>query len=84
MDELSLFSHLGFTYTTHITVKSLSSHCQGGIFLSIFFLDSKWKVPKFNYKLEKQRLGCAIYIKEYTIMMYLVNQMHGLIRNLIH
>lgn len=27
-----------------------------------------------DQKLEKQGLGCAIYMKEYTIMMYLVNQ----------
>jgi len=40
-------------------------------------------VAQFNYKFEKRGLGCAIYIKEYTIMMYLVNQMHGLITNLI-
>jgi hypothetical protein len=26
-------------------------------------------------------LGCAISIKEYTIMMDLVNQIHGLITN---
>lgn len=29
-----------------------------------------------NSKLEKQWLGCAIYMKEYTIMMYLSNQIH--------
>jgi len=34
-----------------------------------------------NWKLEKQGLGCAIYIKEYTIMLYLANQIHGLITN---
>jgi len=30
-------------------------------------------------KFEKQALGCAIYMKEYTIMMYLSNQIHYVI-----
>lgn len=38
----------------------------------------KNKISKGDNKLEiekkKQRLGCAIHMKEYTIMMYLTNQ----------
>jgi len=47
MDELCLFSHLGFTYTTYITVK-------GGFFLVFRFLDSKKEATQFNYKLENE------------------------------
>jgi hypothetical protein len=65
-----LFSHLGFTYTTYITVKRS--------FLLVFsYLEKKKK--GINSKFAKQGLGCAIHIKEYTIMMYLTRQIRGLI-----
>lgn len=64
-DEFRIVLHLGFTYTTYSTVKS-----------EFPFFD-KFRLKKVrDSKLEKQGLGCAIHMKEYTIMMlmYLANQ----------
>jgi len=57
--EFCTFSHLGFTYTTYTAVK--------GNFLLVSYFDSK--------RGKKENLGCAIYMKEYTIMMYFANHM---------
>ena len=59
--EFGIFSHLGFTYTTYITVKS-------EFFLFQYF-EAKDQITNL-----KKALGCAIHMKEYTIMLYLVNK----------
>ena len=42
----------------------------------LFRLDSKIQIKDKRFKIEKKKqgLGCAIHMKEYTIMMYLTNQ----------
>lgn len=68
-------------FTSRIYIYNIY-HCQECIFVSIYrYLDEKLEGNQFNYKLSKQGLGCAIYMKEYRIMMYLLNQIYGLITN---
>lgn len=61
MDEFRIFSYLGFTYPTYITVKS--------DFIIILILNiSIYKKSKIK---NLKNMGCARHMKEYTIMMYL-------------
>jgi len=69
MPSLFIFRHIFasriYIYTTY--------RCQDLIYN---FLALSIQMDVRNSKLEKQWLGCAIYMKEYTIMMYLSNQIH--------
>jgi ADP-heptose:LPS heptosyltransferase len=68
--EFCPFLHLGFTYTTYITVNVKSKF----FIIEIRKFDSKKKKIR-DSKFEKtKRLGCAIHMKEYRIMMDLPNQ----------
>ena len=64
-----LWTNSAYFYIQDLNIQHIS--LSRANFILFRYFDSK----KVRYqKLEKQILGCAIHMKEYTIMMYLANQ----------